>query len=171
MFPTTKGRESSLSSSQPSSWETVQGRESFTKTAKKINLVSTFEDFCQFEDPAAVNTNYKILGVVEDSWASVYDCQETGGEVREFAWLLTRDPVPSQDVVRNDPNYSPLFYFPSIITQNVQQLDAARAVYTANGIDVSRFIPYPQDESAQCQDAGPPDGITCFGEELPPLPM
>ncbi len=67
-------------------------------------MVYIFTEFCQFEDPAAVNTNYKILGVVEDSWASVYDCQETIGGIREFAWLLTRDPVPSQDVVRNRPN-------------------------------------------------------------------
>ncbi len=48
-----------------------------------------------------VQTNYWILDVVEDQYSAVYSCEEdgAGGVLTEFAWVLTREMDPPQNVV------------------------------------------------------------------------
>lgn len=52
------------------------------------------------------STNYWILGVQEDVYSSVYSCDADGpgadGTLAEFAWVLTREMDPPQEVVRRE---------------------------------------------------------------------
>ena len=57
--------------------------------------------------PLGLGWPYWILDTDYESYASVYSCASFGltGLYYEYAWLFTRDPVPSDEAVRNSNQY------------------------------------------------------------------
>lgn len=85
---------------------------------------------------SAPKGDYWLIETDYDNYASVYSCFDVIGLVKfEFAWLLTRERVPPQEVV-----------------------DKGLEAYTKNGISLEGFEIIDQGEDCFYEN---PDGTSC----------
>lgn len=74
--------------------------------------------------PGRPDGSYLVLDTDYSSWTAIYSCDSVGFFKFEFAWLMARTPSISQDMEQQGMN-----------------------VFSEFGIDITRFVPTPQDES------------------------
>ena len=106
--------------------------------------------------PGTPEGDYWVLDTDYDNWSAVYSCGDIFGLVKfEYAFLLTRENHPSEEVVSI---YQQALLSSCFLPQLINvcfQIASARKAYSDQGVSLDSFINVPQPEDCIYES---PDG-------------